>query len=78
MGLAFFSVSIVMDVTECPVADDFFFCSLLENGLFIVSAEAREFRSTLLRAPGMTVGDELAFVRDDALAAHANALAGEC
>ena len=55
-----------------------FFCSLLENGLFIVSAEAREYRSTLLRAPGMTVGDELAFVRDDALAAHANALAGEC
>ena len=63
-----------MDVTECPVADDFF-CSL-ENGPH--SAEAREFRSTLLRAPGMTVGDELAFVRDDALAAHANALAGEC
>ena len=38
----------------------FFFCSALENGLVIVSAEAREFRSTLLRAPGVTVGDERA------------------
>ena len=50
-----------MDVmmTECPVADDFFFLvSSLENGPH--SAEAREFRSTLLRAPGMTVGDERA------------------
>lgn len=58
VGLAFFSCIFLffMDVTECPVADDFF-CSL-ENGPH--SAEAREFRSTLLRAPGVTVGDERA------------------
>ena len=57
VGLAFFSVSIVMDVTECPVADDFF---LVRSKTVLISAEAREFRSTLLRAPGMTVGDERA------------------
>ena len=61
VGLAFFScIFFFMDVmmTECPVADDFFFSCSLENGPH--SAEAREFRSTLLRAPGMTVGDERA------------------
>ena len=46
-----------MDVTECPVADDFF---LVRSKTVLISAEAREFRSTLLRAPGMTVGDERA------------------
>ena len=38
-------VSIVMDVTECPVADDFFFCSLLEGNGRLFHRERRRLAS---------------------------------